>query len=261
MLSLKNKTVCITGASSGIGAACAEEFAKLGCNLILVARRKDRTNALATTLRQTYSIQTRAANLDVRNHIEVENTFWSLAEEWNAIDVLVNNAGLARGLSKLHEGTTEDWDEMIDTNVKGLLYVTRAVLPAMVERNSGHIINIGSIAGHETYPKGNVYSATKFAVVGITRSLRMDLLGTAVRVSSVDPGLVETEFSQVRYRGDVDRASQTYAGMTPLTPKDVAEAVVFCATRPPHVNVGELTITSTDQASVTMVHRRTEDSK
>ncbi|MEO8167873.1 MAG: SDR family NAD(P)-dependent oxidoreductase, partial [bacterium] len=236
-------------------------FAKLGCNLLLTARRKDRIEALADTLRKTYSIATHAVHLDVRSHIEVENTFWSLAEDWHNIDILVNNAGLARGFSKLQEGTTEDWDEMIDTNVKGLLYVTRALLPSMVERNSGHIINIGSIAGHQTYPKGNVYSATKFAVVGITRSLRMDLLGTAVRVSSVDPGLVETEFSQVRYRGDVGRASQTYAGMTPLTPKDVAEAVVFCATRPQHVNIGELSITPTDQVNVTMVHRKTEDSQ
>lgn len=260
MLSLKNKTVCITGASSGIGGACAEEFAKLGCNLLLMARRKDRVDALAGQLREAYSVEAHTAKLDVRNHIEVENTFWSLAEEWNAVDILINNAGLARGFSKLHEGTTEDWDEMIDTNIKGLLYVTRALLPSMVERNSGHIINIGSIAGHQTYPKGNVYSATKFAVVGITRSLRMDLLGTAVRVSSIDPGLVETEFSQVRFRGDVERASQTYAGMTPLTPADVAEAVVFCATRPQHVNVGELTITPTDQVNVTMVHRRAEDS-
>ncbi len=258
MLSLQNKTVCITGASSGIGAACAEEFAQLGCNLLLIARRKERIGALAAHLRDRYTTNIETIRLDVRNQIEVENTFWSLAEKWNAIDILVNNAGLARGFSKLHEGTTEDWDEMIDTNIKGLLYVTRAVLPPMVERNSGHIINIGSIAGHETYPKGNVYSATKFAVVGITRSLRMDLLGTAVRVSSVDPGLVETEFSQVRYRGDTERASQTYKGMTPLSPKDVAEAVIFCATRPPHVNVGELIITPTDQVSVTMVHRKEE---
>jgi len=258
MLLLQNKTVCITGASSGIGAACAEEFAQLGCNLLLIARRKERIGALAAHLRDTYTTKIETIRLDVRNQIEVENTFWSLAEKWSGIDILINNAGLARGFSKLHEGTTEDWDEMIDTNIRGLLYVTRAVLPSMVERNSGHIINIGSIAGHQTYPKGNVYSATKFAVVGITRSLRMDLLGTAIRVSSVDPGLVETEFSQVRYRGDTERASQTYKGMTPLSPKDVAEAVVFCATRPPHVNVGEVIITPTDQASVTMVHRKEE---
>jgi serine 3-dehydrogenase len=256
MLSLKEKTVCITGASAGIGAACAEEFAKLGCNLLLIARRKERVDELARKLHASYPTETHTMHLDIRNRKEIEIAFSSLDEEWKAIDILVNNAGLARGLAKLHEGNVEDWDEMIDTNVKGLLYVTRAVLPGMVERNNGHIINIGSIAGHQTYPMGNVYSATKFAVVGITRSLRMDLLGSAIRVSSVDPGLVETEFSQVRFRGDNERASKTYQGMTPLTPHDVAEAVVFCATRPEHVNIGELTITPTDQATVTMVHRK-----
>jgi len=256
MQSLKNKTVCITGASSGIGAACAEEFAKLGCNLLLIARRKERVDELAKKLHAAHPIEALTIHLDVRNRTAVEIAFSSLNNDWKNIDILVNNAGLARGFAKLHEGKIEDWDEMIDTNVKGLLYVTRAVLPGMVERNSGHIINIGSIAGHQTYPMGNVYSATKFAVVGITRSLKMDLLGTNVRVSSVDPGLVETEFSQVRYRGDKERASKAYAGMTPLTPTDIAEAVIFCATRPAHVNIGELTITPTDQASVSMVHRR-----
>ncbi len=255
MQSLKEKTVCITGASSGIGAACAEEFAKLGCNMLLIARRKERVDEFAKKLHSVHPIETHTVHLDVRNQKDVEIAFSSLSDEWKTIDILVNNAGLARGLSKLHEGRLEDWDEMIDTNVKGLLYVTRAVLPGMVQRNAGHIINIGSIAGHQTYPMGNVYSATKFAVVGITRSLRMDLLGTAVRVSSVDPGLVETEFSQVRFRGDKERASKTYLGMTPLTPVDVADAVVFCATRPAHVNIGEVTITPTDQATVTMVHR------
>jgi serine 3-dehydrogenase len=254
--SLKNKTVCITGASSGIGAACAEEFAKLGCNLLLIARRKERVDELAKKLHAAHPTETHTIHLDVRNRTAVEIAFSSLNNDWKNIDILLNNAGLARGLAKLHEGKIEDWDEMIDTNVKGLLYVTRAVLPGMVERNSGHIINIGSIAGHQTYPMGNVYSATKFAVVGITRSLKMDLLGTNVRVSSVDPGLVETEFSQVRYRGNKERASKAYAGMTPLTPTDIAEAVIFCATRPLHVNIGELTITPTDQASVSMVHRR-----
>jgi serine 3-dehydrogenase len=160
-------------------------------------------------------------------------------------------------LAKFHEGKIEDWEEMIDTNVKGLMYATRAVLPHMVERDSGHVINIGSIAGHQTYPMGNVYSASKFAVTGLTRSLKMDLLGTNVRVSSVDPGLVETEFSQVRFRGDKERASKAYQGMTALQPEDVAEAVVFCATRPAHVNIGQITITPNDQATVTMVHRRT----
>jgi 3-hydroxy acid dehydrogenase/malonic semialdehyde reductase len=258
MLPLQNKIVCITGASAGIGAACAQEFAKLGCNLLLIARRKERLELLAQELRSSHNVTAHCVQLDVRNQKEVGKTFAALPPSWKAIDVLINNAGLARGLAKLHEGNTDDWDEMIDTNVKGLLYVTRAVLPSMVERNGGHVINIGSIAGHQTYPMGNVYCASKFAVVGITRSLKMELLGTNVRVSSVDPGLVETEFSQVRYRGDATRAAKTYEGMTPLTPRDVAEAVVFCATRPQHVSVQEITITPTDQASVTMVHRRSE---
>lgn len=256
MKSLQHNTVCITGASAGIGAACAEEFAKQGCNLVLFARRQERLQSLALSLRSAYNIKTFTAELDVRHQHAVDRVFSSLPDEWKAIDILVNNAGLARGLAKVYDGNPADWDEMIDTNVKGLLYVTRAVLPTMVQRNSGHIINIGSIAGHQTYPLGNVYCATKFAVVGITRSLKMELLGTAVRVSSVDPGLVETEFSQVRYRGDTARAAKTYEGMTPLTAHDVAEAVVFCATRPQHVNIQELIITPTDQATVTMVHRR-----
>lgn len=256
MESLKGRIVCITGASAGIGAGCAEEFAKEGCNLLLIARRKDRIETLAEKLRSSYSINIHTIQLDVRNRAEVEKAFSSLPHEWKTIGILVNNAGLARGLAKVHEGIVEDWEEMIDTNIKGLLYVTRCLLPAMVKRNSGHIINIGSIAGHQTYPMGNVYSATKFAVTGLTRSLRMDLLGTAIRVTSVDPGLVETEFSQVRFHGDKERASKAYLGMTPLTGRDVAEAVVFCATRPPHVNIGELQLTPTDQATVTMVHRR-----
>ncbi len=256
MQSLKEKIVCITGASSGIGAACAEEFAKLGCHIMLLARRRDRIEATAQRLATMHGIKTFTAQLDVRKQKDVEQFFKWLPAEWQSIDILVNNAGLARGLAKLHEGNVNDWDEMIDTNVKGLLFVSRAVLPSMVERNSGHIINIGSIAGHQTYPMGNVYCATKFAVVGITRSLKMDLLGTAVRVSSVDPGLVETEFSQVRFHGDTERASKAYMGMTPLTPHDVAQTVVFCATRPPHVNIGEISMTPTDQATVTMVHRR-----
>jgi NADP-dependent 3-hydroxy acid dehydrogenase YdfG len=257
MLSLNSHIVCITGASSGIGAACAEEFAKLGAHLLLIARRKERIDELAKRLQTTHGIRTHTVALDVRRRHDVEAAFASLPDEWKHIDILINNAGLARGLAKLHEGSVDDWEEMIDTNNKGLLYVTRAVLPGMVERNKGHIINIGSIAGHQTYPMGNVYCATKFFVTGLTRSLRMDVLGTAVRVSSVDPGLVETEFSIVRYRGDADRAAKTYQGITPLTAHDVAEAVVFCATRPPHVNISEIQLTPTDQASVTMVHRRT----
>lgn len=256
MESLKSKIVCITGASSGIGAACASEFAKQGSALILLARRKDRIDAIAEDLIKKHSINVQAAQLDVRDHQAVDRTFSSLPSAWKNIDILVNNAGLARGLATVHEGDIEDWEEMIDTNVKGLLYVTRKVLPGMVERNSGHVINIGSIAGHQTYPNGNVYCATKFAVTGLSRALRMDLLGTAVRVSNVEPGLVETEFSEVRFHGDKERAKKTYAGISPLTGEDVAEAVIFCATRPPHVDIAELTMMSIDQASVSMVKRR-----
>jgi serine 3-dehydrogenase len=204
-----------------------------------------------------HHVKTHAVRLDVTNRRQVEEMFSSLPPEWKNIDILVNNAGLARGLAKFHEGTVEDWEEMIDTNVKGLMYMTRAILPGMVERNSGHVINIGSIAGHQTYPMGNMYCASKFAVTGLSRSLKMDLLGTSVRVTSVDPGLVETEFSQVRFHGDTERGAKTYAGMTPLRPEDIAEIVVFCATRPAHVNIGELLVTPTDQATVSMVHRRT----
>lgn len=255
METLKGKVVCITGASSGIGAACAREFASHGSALLLVARRKQRLDELATSLGEQHGVRVHTGELDVRKQAAVEIFFSSLSVEWKKIDVLVNNAGLSRGLAKLHEGSIQDWEEMIDTNVKGLLYVTRAVLPDMVARNSGHVINIGSIAGHQTYPAGNVYCASKFAVTGITRSMRMDLLGTAVRVSTVDPGLVETEFARVRFRGDMERAAKTYAGLKPLAPEDVAETVVFCATRPTHVNIGEVIITATQQASVSMVHR------
>jgi 3-hydroxy acid dehydrogenase / malonic semialdehyde reductase len=257
MEKLTDKIVCITGASSGIGKACAIEFAKLRCNLLLMARRKDRIEELAQRLVTDFHIQVCTRQLDVRSNAEVQRTFSSLPPEWKKIDILLNNAGLSRGLDKLHEGKIQDWEEMLDTNVKGLLFVTRAVLPGMVERNSGHIINIGSIAGHQTYPMGNVYCASKFAVTALTRGLKMDLLGTAIRVSSVDPGLVETEFSKVRFHGDVERASKAYAGMTPLRPEDIAEIVLFCATRPAHVNIGELLVTPTDQATVSMVHRRT----
>ena len=256
MEDLKGKIVCVTGASSGIGLATARAFAVLGSDLLLMARRRERVVGLADKLSQEFHVRTLALELDVRDNAAVDKLFSSLPSSWKAIDILVNNAGLSRGLDKLQNGKIQDWDEMIDTNVKGLLYVTRAVLPGMVGRNAGHVINIGSIAGHQTYPMGNVYCASKFAVTGLSRGLKMDLLGTAVRVTSVDPGLVETEFSRVRFRGDTERAAKAYAGMTPLTPEDIAEIVVFCATRPAHVNIGELLVTPTDQASVSMVHRR-----
>lgn len=255
-MSLRDAVVCITGASSGIGAACAGLFAREGARLLLLARRAERLEETARTLAAAHGTRSRTAALDVRDADAVEAFFAALPDEWSRVEVLVNNAGLSRGLDRIHEGKRQDWEEMIDTNLKGLLYVTRAVLPGMVRRNSGQVLNIGSIAGRETYPGGNVYSATKFAVSGLTRSMKMDLLGTAVRVTDVQPGLVETEFSRVRYRGDETKAAATYRGLTPLTPMDVAEVVLFCATRPPHVNISEVLFTPTDQASPTMVNRR-----
>jgi NADP-dependent 3-hydroxy acid dehydrogenase YdfG len=256
MISLKNKVVCITGASSGIGEACAVEFAKHGCTLILAARRKQRLDTLAEHLRVQHGVKVYTIALDVRIHLDVEAALSSLPAEYTPIDVLVNNAGLSRGLDKLHQGSIQDWEEMIDTNVKGLLYVTRAVLPGMVARNSGHIINIGSIAGQQVYPNGNVYCASKFAVTALSEGMRLDLLGTDVRISSVDPGLVETEFSEVRFRGNTQRASQVYANLRPLTGEDIADIVVFCATRPPHVDIGQVVVMSIDQASANHVYRK-----
>lgn len=257
MTSLKHAIVFITGASSGIGAACARAFAREGADLILTARRKDRIDALSQELRQAHGIRTYTAVLDVRDRQQVDNVLAALPPDWTIVDVLLNNAGLSRGLDKLHEGSIQDWEEMIDTNIKGLLYMTRALVPRMVERRSGHVINLGSIAGHSVYPNGNVYCATKFAVNALTQGLKMDLLGTGVRVCSVSPGLVETEFSLVRFHGDAERAKKTYANTIPLTAEDVAEVAVFCATRPPHVDISEVIMMSTHQASVSHVHRTT----
>jgi 3-hydroxy acid dehydrogenase / malonic semialdehyde reductase len=255
MISLTNSIVCITGASSGIGAACAREFARHGTALLLAARRKDRLRSLAAELSAEHGVRTHILPLDVTRQPDVEHAFNTLPPEWNTIDILVNNAGLSRGLDKLHEGKIQDWEEMIDTNVKGLLYVSRVVAPGMVERKRGHIINLGSIAGHQVYPGGNVYCATKYAVAAISQGLKMDLLGTGVRVCSVDPGLVETEFSEVRYHGEKARAAKTYMNMRPLRPEDIADIIVFCATRPPHVDISEVVVMPTDQASVHHVFR------
>jgi len=254
-MTLAGRIACITGASSGIGAACAEALAREGCNLLLSARRKERVDTLASRLGEQHGVRTMSARLDVRSLEAVERYAAGLPPEWTEIDILVNNAGLSRGLSKLHEGLVQDWEEMIDTNIKGLLYMTRTLLPGMVRRNRGHIINIGSIAGHDVYPQGNVYCATKHAVDAITKGLKMDLLGTEVRVSTVDPGMVETEFSEVRFHGDRERAAQVYARTQPLTATDIAEVVVFCAARPPHVNISEVIVMPTAQGSVHHVHR------
>jgi serine 3-dehydrogenase len=255
MISLSKRIVFITGASSGIGQACARAFAEHGAHLILAARRKERLEKLAAELNERRRANLLALQLDVRNRVAVQNAMATLPPAWQAIDVLINNAGLARGFDKLHEGLIEDWEEMLDTNVKGLLYVTRAVVPGMVARGSGTIINIGSIAGQEVYPKGNVYCATKFAVDALTKGLRLDLVDTPLRVCTVDPGLVETEFSRVRYHGDEERAKKPYENIVPLTAQDVADAVVYCATRPPHVQVAQMVLLPTAQASTTVVHR------
>jgi len=252
---LKDKLVFITGASSGIGASCAEAFARRGARLLLCARREARLHTLADRLHTTYGTAVHPVLLDVREAARVEQTLAALPAPWQAIDVLVNNAGLALSRAKTHEHTLEDIDAMIDTNVKGLLYVTRAVVPGMVARGSGHVVNIGSTAGHEVYPGGTVYSASKHAVDAITKGLKMDLLGTPVRVSTVDPGLVETEFSVVRFYGDEARAQAVYAGIQPLTPDDVADAVVYCASRPPHVNINEIVMMPVAQSSSLLVHR------
>ena len=254
-INLNGKCVLVTGASSGIGRACAEAFAGLGCRLILLARRADLLETLAADLGESPGVEVLTAVVDVRDRRAVEAWVDGLPGGWRDIDILVNNAGLARGLAPLHEGEVSDWDEMIDTNIKGLLYMTRAVLPAMVDRGAGHVINIGSIAGHEVYPGGSVYCATKHAVAAINRTLAIDTLGTGVRASSVDPGLVETEFSLVRFHGDKERADGVYNGLEPLRGEDVADAVIFCATRPANANIRELILTAGAQASAVHTHR------
>ncbi|HWA07037.1 MAG TPA: SDR family NAD(P)-dependent oxidoreductase [Ignavibacteria bacterium] len=255
MVNIKNKTVFITGASSGFGRAIAEAFAKNGSRLIIAARRAQRIKETAAEFRKKYGIEVLAVTLDVRKKSEVAKAVRSLPAKWRDIDILVNNAGLSRGLDKLQEGSTRDWDEMIDTNVKGLLYVTRSVVPLMVKRNSGHIINIGSIAGHEVYPKGNVYCASKHAVDAITKGIRLDVVDTDIRVTTIDPGLAETEFSIVRFRGNVNKAKAVYTGIEPLKPEDIADAVIYAASRPLNVVVAEMIIVPNKQASGQVVHR------
>ncbi|WP_416670515.1 SDR family oxidoreductase [Egbenema bharatensis] len=256
MVSIQNQIVLVTGASSGIGEACAQVFAQAGANLILSARRLDRLEKLAQSIADQHHVQVYPLQLDVCDRTQVETVLSGLPEPWSNVDILINNAGLSRGLDKLYEGEIQDWEEMIDTNVKGLLYVTRSIVPGMVRRGQGHIINIASVAGHQAYPGGGVYCATKAAVKTLSSGLKMDLLGTPIRVSNVDPGLVETEFSQVRFHGDTERARTVYEGLTPLTPGDIAEVVLFCATRPPHVSISDVLILATDQATATMVNRR-----
>lgn len=254
-MNLSGKRVFVTGASSGIGAAIAQAFAARGAHLLLCARRLDRVTDLADALRREHGVQTHAFQLDVRDRAAVDAALDGLPEEFRVPDVLVNNAGLAAGASPLPEGDIEDWERMIDTNIKGLLYITRRLIPEMMQRPA-QIINIGSIAGRYAYPNGAVYCATKAAVRLLTDGLRMDLVGTPVRVANIEPGAVETEFSVVRYHGDQNKADAVYAGIDPLVAADIAEIATFIASRPAHVQICDMVVTPTQQASAMVTHRR-----
>jgi NADP-dependent 3-hydroxy acid dehydrogenase YdfG len=255
MTSLKNKIIFITGASSGIGKACAKHFAKEGARLIISARREDLLEELSNNLKKTFATECYILKLDVKDSKAVQTAIEALPREWKDVDILINNAGLAKGVNKFYEDDIANWEEMIDTNIKGLLYVTHAITNGMIKRKSGHVINIGSTAGHEAYPKGHVYCATKHAVGAITKSLRMDVIDKNIKVSTVDPGAVETNFSNVRFSGDLKKAKNVYRGITPLTAEDVAEAVLFCSTRPAHTNIAEIIMMPTRQASSLVFHR------
>jgi len=246
-------SVFISGASSGFGEACARVFAQAKRDLILVARRKGRLQALAAELKRVHGIQVSAYELDVRDRKAVDELVSAERNLFQKVDVLINNAGLAKGLSPIQSGNVDHWDQMIDTNIKGLLYVTRTLLPFLID-NRGHVVNIGSTAGHWAYPSGNVYCATKFAVHALSEAMRMDLHGTGVRVTEISPGMAETEFSLVRL-DDAEKARAVYAGMTPLSASDVAEAVLWSIQRPRHVNIQQMILFPTDQSSVTLVKR------
>lgn len=251
MTNIKDKIVFVTGASSGIGEACAQRFSAEGARVIVAARRSERLKSLTQKLNgESYALV-----LDVRDPEAVQAAIDGLPAQWRDIDILVNNAGLSRGLDLFHEAKINDWEEMIDTNIKGLLYVSRAIIPTMVKNGRGHVINIGSIAGHEVYPRGNVYCATKHAVDALTKGMRLDLVETPVRVSTVDPGLVETEFSEIRFRGDTERAKTVYKGYKPLTGEDIADAVCWIASRPLHVQVAEVIIFPSAQASAAVTRK------
>lgn len=252
---LKNKIAFITGASSGIGKATAEIFASEGANLILNARREDRILKFANELKEKYNVETLPLIFDVRNYNLVKTKISSIPDKWKNIDILLNNAGLARGLDKIYEGSINDWEEMIDTNIKGLLYVTREILPLMIQNKKGHIINIGSTAGHDVYPNGNVYCATKFAEKALSQAMRIDLLDKKIKVTSIDPGMVETEFSIVRFHNDKERAKKVYENVTPLKPEDIAEIILFAVSRPYHVNINQVIVTPINQANSNFTFR------
>lgn len=249
------KTALITGATAGIGEATAYKFAEIQYNLILTGRRKDRLESIKKNIIEKYHVEVLLLNFDVRILDEVNNAIDNLPDEWKKIDVLVNNAGLASGLSDIQDGDIDDWEKMIDTNIKGLLYITRRVSPLMIENKKGHIFNISSIAGKEVYPKGNVYCGTKHAVDALTKGMRIDLLQHGIKVTAIAPGMVDTEFSLVRFHGDKEKADSVYDGLTPLYAENIADAIIFAATRPPHVNINDMLIMPTAQASATNVKR------
>lgn len=246
---MDNKIALITGATAGIGQETALLLAQNKFNLILTGRRKDRLESIKKEIESNFQVKVYLLNFDIRSRAEVENALSSIPEEWKAIDVLVNNAGLAAGLAPINSADVDDWDTMIDTNVKGLLYTTRIVSPWMVQRKKGHIINISSIAGKEAYPNGSVYCGTKHAVSAITKAMRIELMPSGIKVTSIAPGAVETEFSLVRFRWDEEKAASVYKGFTPLYAKDIAETILFVITRPVHVNIDDLLIMPTNQAS------------
>lgn len=255
MTELHNKIIIITGASSGIGEACARLCAAQGARLILSARRVERMEELAKELTHQYGKEHYILPLDVREHEQVTRQLQSLPHQWQAIDVLINNAGLALDTLPLQQGVEAHWDTMIDTNIKGLLYMSRAVIPGMLERGYGHVVNIGSIAGHECYPNGNVYSATKHAVHALSKSMRLDMLGSPIRVTEIAPGAVETEFSEVRWK-DKQRAKDFYQGFVPLEADDIADAIVYCLTRPQRMDIEQMILMPTVQASANHLIRK-----
>lgn len=250
------KIAIITGATAGIGEACALLFAREGFDLILTGRRKDRLETLAADINRQYNVRVAISSFDVRNRQEVLDNLEQLPPEWKKVDVLINNAGLSQGLDPIQNGNFDDWDTMIDTNIKGLLYVSKVVSNWMVTHGHGHIINIGSIAAKEVYPKGNVYCATKHAVDALNTGMRIDLLPYGIKVTAIHPGAVETEFSTVRFKGDADRSKKVYEGFTPLVARDIAETIWFVVSRPLHVNINELTVMPTAQASATQIFRK-----
>jgi len=249
------KIALITGATSGIGAACATTFAEQGYNLVLVGRRENLLIENTRLLKDKFGVEVKYLVADVRDQENLSYQMETLPVEWKKVDVLINNAGLSQGLDPIDKGSIADWDTMIDTNIKGLLYTTKIVSNWMVNRKSGHIINIGSIAGQEVYPNGNVYCATKHAVDALNKGMRMDLLPYGIKVTAINPGMVETEFSKVRFKGDEGRAKKVYDGLEPLVANDIAEAIWFVVSRPSHVNINDMLIMPTAQAAATIINR------